>query len=65
MEDLNERMADVSATERQKKDTTKKISETLQYIVDEQNNKATGYKKDFTNWLEEKINHKIWKKYFP
>lgn len=64
-EALNERIADVSETERQEKATAKKISETLQDIVDTQNNNAKGYLKDFQEWLEEKFNHKIRKKYFP
>jgi len=37
----------------------------LQYFVDEQNNKAFQYKKDFHNWIQEKLEHKIWKKHFP
>ncbi len=65
MEELNERVIDLSKTERQQQDTAKTISDVLQYIVDDQNKKAIRYKENFKNWVYEKLEHKIWKKYFP
>lgn len=65
MEELNDRVLDLSKTERQEQRTAKKISDVLQLVVDEQNNKATRYKEKFKDRIREKLEHKIWKKYFP
>lgn len=65
MEELNEWVLDLSEKERQEQDTVKKISDVLQIVVDEQNKKAVRYKENFRNRVQEKLEHKIWKKYFP
>lgn len=64
-EELSNFVFDLSPTERQQKNTSDNISKTLQEIVDIQNNEAKGYKRNIKNWIEEKLDHKIWKKYFP
>lgn len=65
LKQLSEWIGDITQTERQQKETAKKISEALQKIVDMQNNEATGYQKNFDIWLGEKMEHKIRKQYFP
>ncbi len=65
LEDFTDRLVDLSETERQQQETANEISETLQYFVDEQNDKATGYKNKFRDRVKEKLEHKIRKKYFP
>ncbi len=65
LDDLHEWIADISSTDRQKGETAKTISDTLQDIVDEQNKKAIWYKKDFRQRLDEKLERTIRKKYFP
>ncbi len=65
LENLNDFVFDLSLTERQQKKTANHISQALQEIVDIQNNEATEYKKYIKNRIEEKLDHKIWKKYFP
>lgn len=62
--DFNERVRDLSDTERQKEETAKKISQTLQFFVDQQNAQATAYKDKFHDRVEEKLKHKARKKHF-
>ncbi|MFA6255979.1 MAG: hypothetical protein WC606_02235 [Candidatus Absconditabacterales bacterium] len=64
MEELNEWVLDLPESERKKQETTKEISDALQYFVDQQNEKAIGYMKNFRTRIQEKFEHKIWKKYF-
>lgn len=55
LEDLRERVVDLSETERKKQETANEIQKTLLGLVYEKNEKADSYEKGFKRWMESKI----------
>lgn len=55
LEDLRERVVDLPESERQKQETANEIQKALLGLVNEKNEKADAYEKNFKRWVEGKI----------
>jgi hypothetical protein len=55
LEDLRERVVDLPESERKKQETANEIQKALLGLVEEKNEKANAYEKNFKRWMEGKI----------
>jgi DNA repair ATPase RecN len=55
LEDLRERVVDLPESERQEQETSNEIQKALLGLVNEKNEKANGYEKEFKRWVEGKV----------
>ena len=56
LEDLRERVVDLPESERRKQETANEIQKALLGLVNEKNEKANTYEKNFKQWIDEKTN---------
>lgn len=55
LEELRERVVDLPESERKRQETAKEIQKTLLGLVNEKNEKANAYEKNFKRWVGHKI----------